>query len=213
MAVDKRSYLTPVASGLLIALAVAILVYSDRSHLSSWKLGSDQSRMWEIIFKAVAGFLGILAALVAALKYIDDKVHATEVARREARKEFSSKQQDVYFRLINATSMIGNEVIGTADRVSAEKAFWRIYWGEIVMVEDPNVAVSVDAFSDALWDVPGNSVRLLNLSMNVARACRDSLGDTWKVEQDDLPESSLVKQQKSTPALVAANQSPKNPST
>jgi hypothetical protein len=171
---DRKSpYLYPVACSFLVALAMASIIYGDRSHRANWKLGSDQAKMWEIILKAVTGFLGILAALVAALKYIDDKVHATEVARREARKEFSSKHQDVYFRLITTTSTIGNEVSGTADRIAAEKAFWRIYWGEIVMVEGPQVAVSIDAFSDALWDAPGNSVQLLNLSMDLARACRD----------------------------------------
>ena len=183
----QNSYLVPIASGIAFAVAVAVLLYLERSYLASWKLVADQGRIWEIILKAVAGFLAISGAIIAVLRYLDDKVHSTEIARREARKDFSVKQQEVYFKLIDATSTIANETKGTADRSAAEDRFWRLYWGEIVMVEDDAVAAEVDSFSDALWDEPDNSVRMLNGSMNLARACRESLGETWKVVQATIP--------------------------
>lgn len=199
---SRQTYLVPIVAGLAAAIALATVIYLERRHLAGWQLSAGQSHMWEIILKAGAGFLAISGALIAVLKYLDDKIHSTEIARREARKDLSVKQQEVYFRLLNATSTIGNEIKGTAVRIEAEKNFWRMYWGEIVMVEDPAVAVAVDAFSDALWDQPDNSVQLLNLSMNLARACRASLGDTWKVIQKGLPPSNNVEQKRSTPALT-----------
>ena len=131
--------------------------------------------------------MGITAALIAALKYLDEKVNATKIALREARKDFSAKQQEVYFKLLDTTSTVANETVGTDDRRAAEKRFWRLYCGEIIMVEDGAVAKAVDLFSDALWEEPNNSVKMLNMSMDIARACRDSLGETWKVTQVAIP--------------------------
>ena len=162
-----------------------ISVYLNRAHLAHWQLSPEQDHIWEVILKAIAGYLALSGALIAVL-------HSTEIARREARTDFSVKQQDVYFRLVEAMSTVANEVRGTAERLAVEKRFWRLYWGEVVLVEDGLVAESIAKYSVALWHHPDDSENLSVQSMHVARACRNSLGKTWAVEQTELPSSSFM---------------------
>ena len=160
--------------------------------MATWSLSEGQSRMWDTILKAVGGILTLSGALITALKYLDDKVNATEVAKSAARKDFSIKQQEIYFNLIEITSDVSNGEVGTPGRAHAESAFWRMFWGPLIMVEDRNVAVAADAFSLALHDDPTNGALLLNKSMDVAHACRASLGDIWSLNQADLPKSPMT---------------------
>jgi hypothetical protein len=139
-------------------LSTALVVFLSKSYLKGWHLDSSEARTWDIILKTVAGYIALAGALITVLKYIDEKVHATEIARRESKKEFSEKQQQVYFRLLRATATIATEKPGAPDRLPAEDVFWRLYWGEIIMVEDDGVAKEVDAFSNVLYDTPLNEV-------------------------------------------------------
>ena len=44
------------------------------------------------------------------------------------------------------------------------------------MVADDQVGAAVNSFSEALSDDPDNGIRLRNASMDLAKACRKSLG-------------------------------------
>jgi hypothetical protein len=101
--------------------------------------------------------------------------------------------------LCPTTATVATEEPEAPDRMTAEDKFWRIYWGEVVMVEDEDVAKAVDASSNVLYDQPKNGVGLLNASMNIACACRESLGETWKVQQRPLPAVSKTRSRKVPP--------------
>jgi len=61
-------------------------------------------------------------------------------------------------------------------RQDAETQFEYLYYGAVPMVADDQVARAVDAFVIALDQTPDDKIVLSNLSMDLARACRRSLG-------------------------------------
>lgn len=168
------------------------LLFSERTYLAGWRLDAYQARLWEIVLKAVAGYVAVSGALVAALKYLDERAAHTEIAEREGRKDFLAKRQEVYFRLVNALSEITNCDPGDEEWQPANNAFWKIYWGEIVLVSDTAVADAVENFSEALWNYKGEEKeKLSRLIRATVRACRASLGETWNFEQSAIPESTF----------------------
>ena len=65
--------------------------------------------------------------------------------------------------------------------------FWELYWGELALVEDRRVEGAMKAFGDAL--IAGASADALQrLSLSLAHACRESLAESWGVEQWQRPQ-------------------------
>jgi hypothetical protein len=156
-----------------LALALVVLAGS----FVSFQLDKDHASFWDTAVKAVGGLVALIGAAIAFSKYIDEREKANQAALIEAQKPFTSKRQEVYFQLVTATSMIGNkEDRNHPLRREADSQFWQLYWGAVPMVEDEEVAKAIDAFSVALDDKPDDGVGLRNASMNLARACRKSLG-------------------------------------
>jgi hypothetical protein len=120
--------------------------------------------------------VAIAGAALTLSKYFDERDKANNAALIEAEKPFSTKRQEVYYRLVSSTSTIGNRDAADPLRQDAQTQFWWLYWGAVPMVADDQVAEVVDTFSNALLDHPDDGVLLRNTSMNLARACRKSLG-------------------------------------
>jgi hypothetical protein len=129
----------------------------------------------------------------------DESSKANQAALIEAQKPFYTKRQEVYYQLVSHTATIGTRDGDIRDhlREVAEEQFWLLYWGVVPMVADDQVGKAVDAFSDALqefydfrevYEAINNQdpdkkkekekkfVNLRNKSMDLARACRKSLG-------------------------------------
>jgi hypothetical protein len=161
-----------------LILSLVILtgfIFFARNWLTSLSLGKAQADFWDAAFKGIGGLVAIVGATVGLSKYFDERAKANQAALIEAQKPFSAKRQEVYFQLVSATSTIGNKDRSNPLRQEAETQFWQLYWGAVPMVADDQVALAVDAFSIALDD-PDNGILLRNTSMNLARACRQSLG-------------------------------------
>jgi hypothetical protein len=86
------------------------------------------------------------------------------------------KRQEVYFQLVSSTATIGNAISKDPERVKAETQFWQLFWGACPMDGDSRVSAAADDFSVVLYERPDDGVGLRNASMNLARACRKSLG-------------------------------------
>ena len=63
-----------------------------------------------------------------------------------------------------------------ADAIAAARRFWAVYWGTLPLVTDEAVSRLVDEFSELVADESKDWVRRRNLSMDIARACRASMG-------------------------------------
>ena len=149
-------------------------------------IGSETA-VFEFALKAIASLIALVGAYLAVRKYFDEKGKANETARTESQKPFSAKQQEIYFDLLSTTALLANRNnIEDPDRVEAEKHFWVLFWGAIPMVADEGVSAALDRFAETLdkLEKPGDpqkGIAMRNASMDLARACRRSLGESWNV--------------------------------
>ena len=153
--------------------------------------------------------IAVVGGLWAAFKYLRDKKEALakertlreqaiQTARTESQKPFSAKQQQVYFDLLDTTSLISNLITDANNDPRRKKAiqhFWVLFWGALPLVADEQVSIAADKFSVALDD-PMDFVPLRNASMDLARACRKALGDSWSIgfEQFDKTDAMTAKE-------------------
>jgi hypothetical protein len=162
---------------LVLALVVSVgFIFFKRDWLFSLSLTKGQADFWDAAFKGVGGLVAIAGVALTLSKYFDERAKANRAALIEAQKPFSTKRQEVYYQLVSSTSTIRNNDASDPMRREAQTQFWWLYWGVVPMVADDQVAEVVDSFSDALLDHPNDGVLLRNTSMNLARACRKSLG-------------------------------------
>jgi hypothetical protein len=162
-------------------IAVASLVILERTGLASLRLDKVQVGFWETLFKGAAGVVAIIGATVTVSTYFSEKRKENYNRLLIAQAPFFVKRQDVYFRLVATTAILGNVKLKSPERSDAESQFWRLYWGDVPLVADEPVANAIDAFSDALYPLENPSednhgILIRNASMNLARACRSSLG-------------------------------------
>lgn len=142
----------------------------------------------EFALKALASLIALIGSYLAVMKYLEEKRKANLTARTESQKPFSVKQQEIYFDLLSTTALISTRDPKEPVRENAEAHFWVLFWGAVPMVANQDVAACVDAFSEAL-DTPEDGVKLRNASMDLARACRRSLGEAWNIGLQQFPKS------------------------
>ena len=142
----------------------------------------------ELALKVIGSIIAITGAYLAIMKYLDQRHNDSHTARVESQKPFSIKQQEVYFNLVNTTAIIANR-FGQPEWEAACRDFWIMFWGAVPMVADEEVSKAVDGFANT-FDDPENSVSMRNASMNLARACRSSLGISWNADLQPYAKSS-----------------------
>jgi hypothetical protein len=156
-------------SAVAILFLALIAVITIAGVFTKFRLDQEQAFFWDICIKAVGGFVAIAGALLTLAKYLSDR-------RAAQREPFEELRGSVYSKLVQATATIGNYPPESKARKEADKSFWVLYWGEVPMIVDEEVAAIVDKFHDAVSDKKNDEVLLRNLSMDLARACRKSLG-------------------------------------
>ena len=155
-----------------IAVIIAVVVFLSRS---AWSLSTGQAAFWDIFLKAVAGILGAFGAWLALEKYFHDKSKDLDATLAEAQRPFRGKRQEVYYQLLGTTAALSNKGLDDPSRAKDALDFWILYWGAVPLVADKEVGTLVDQFAILLYksDI---ETQLRNLSMDLARACRRSLG-------------------------------------
>ena len=148
----------------------------------------SQTAIFEFALKAIGSLIALVGAYLAAARYLDEKRKANVTARTESQKPFSAKQQEIYFDLLSTTALISTREQSDEERQRSEDHFWVLFWGAVPMVANQEVAAAVNAFSEAL-DFPDKAVGLRNASMDLARACRRSLGKAWNIDFQHFPKS------------------------
>ena len=73
-----------------------------------------------------------------------------EQTAKEFRRHFYEKQLDYYAEATEATATLATEEIGSADYIQARKAFFRLFWGKLSIVEDKSVEASMVQFKNLL---------------------------------------------------------------
>jgi hypothetical protein len=189
----NRPYWIALVAGAGVGLLAAVLIYACRGSLESWQLDHKQGLLWEVVLKAVAGYVAIIGAVITAFKYIDEKarqreqdrnaeLRQREQDRREERKDFLQERQAVYRRLGLSLARIMNYDPPDSEWNPAKEKFYEIYWGEIPLVADEAVMKVVEPFSDVLHRAKTKQDKeaFTNQVSAITEACRKSLGDAWK---------------------------------
>jgi len=105
-----------------------------------------------------------------------------QVSRRiEATKPFLDRQLKLYTKATQVAATLATSD-DEDDRASAGRMFWSLYWGELALVEDWRVETAMAEFGRA-FQKEGSGPGLQQHAIALAHACRDSLAESWGVEQ------------------------------
>jgi hypothetical protein len=133
----------------------------------------------DLAIKGVGGVGALIGVLFTLVKYFREKRKENETAKIESQKPFLIKRQEVYFDLLTASASIAAESQHDAHRQEAEDRFWQLYWGAFQVVKNKKVSIAAEEFVDVLNNKPLDAKRLKDASVDLARACRTSLSQSW----------------------------------
>ncbi len=154
--------------------------------------------MWDKVVKNV-GVLTAVATLVgSAIVFfiqrgddIQQRVLQAQVNERESKRVFLEKQAELYFEVVPLVSKLANTESPDLIEKEDQTRFWHIFWGELGMVEDADVARAMDLFGASLNAFQGNTAnaqcakRRKAISLMLSHCVRKSLGDNWGVQLQD----------------------------
>jgi len=114
------------------------------------------------------------------------------VNERESKRLFLEKQAELYFEVVPLVSKLANIELPELIDKKVESRFWHIFWGELGMVEDANVARAMNLFGQSLNAFQGKIVNeqcaqhRKAISLTLSHCVRKSLGDNWGVQLEVL---------------------------
>lgn len=139
----------------------------------------------EIVQKWISTAIALFAVLIpAAIGFLNYSM----AVQRDSKKPFLDKQLTLYFEASQAASQLATLPEGK-ERKQANTKFWELYYGQLSLVESPEVENAMDKFGEALqrYEKKESGLReLQQLSLNVSHACRDSLSESWGVSLEEL---------------------------
>lgn len=139
----------------------------------------------------------ILAFCWGAYQFIVTQRGQAETRRIEATRPFLDRQLKLYTDATQATATMATST--SQDEIAAaRRKFFLLFWGELVMVEDRNVESAMVEFRNAL-NAGKEGPELEQLSLILARSCRNSLAQSWGVKQWQDLHSSLEQQKQQFP--------------
>ena len=155
-----------------------------KAEIAKLKKKSETQIPLETWLKLFGSMLAIVTVAVGVFQYVSTK-------QIEFRKTFWTEQFALYRKACSAAAAIAiAQDIKTAEK--ERYTFWNLYWGELSIIEHPEVKEAMVEFGTQLYEVEaGNaqSASLKLLSFKLARACRQSLAKTWNpVDIGDLDE-------------------------
>ena len=153
--------------------------------------------MWDSAIKNIGVITAVLTLLGSSIAFfvqrgddIKQRQLQAEANVRESKRVFLEKQAELYFEVVPLVSRLANAK--SADlKKGDENRFWHIFWGELGMVEDADVARAMDLFGTSLKAFQGeidNAQRANQrkaISLVLSHCIRKSLGDNWGVQLQD----------------------------
>ncbi len=125
--------------------------------------------------------LGLIAAGIWTLTvYRISRKHQIAADKLAAQQKFLDTRLQIYIEAADCAATIAVSTDKEAVQKAAER-FWILYWGRMAVVEDDRVEDAMVQFSKVLEN-PHRSDDLSGSALDLAHACRDSIGDSWEVE-------------------------------
>lgn len=149
-------------------------------------------RDWDTLTK-VSSILALLAGGLWAVwinhQTAEQQANSVEI---DAQKPFSSKRLEVYEKLATLTASVAQTDLPAAARKSKRQELDQVVNGPLALVAQEKVFVAVLDFYRCLDDRACKKGSLALYSRNVARACRTSIEESWKVKLPPVPTSDKL---------------------
>ena len=141
--------------------------------------------MQPMTLEAWIKILTLVGAVVAffwgAYQFLSTQRNQAETRRIEATRPFLDRQLKLYTEATQAAATLATSP-SKEEISSAKQRFWSLYWGELALVEDKRVEAAMVQLGRAIEQGKvGSEIQALSLSL--AHACRDSLAESWGVQQ------------------------------
>ncbi len=119
-------------------------------------------------------------------------IREAEASQREFMKPLLNKQQELYFEAATAAAVIASSP-DAGERAQAERKFWTLYWGPLVMVESTDVSGAMKAFGRCISGedkCSGSDTQ--NRSLALASTLEASILKTWNARPEDFIKGQFV---------------------
>jgi hypothetical protein len=130
-------------------------------------------------------WIGAVVALgglaLGVMNYLTTIRKDAETRNLEARKQYLTRQLDLYTDTTRAAAKIATLAPESPEHARALARFWELYWGELSMVESRAVEGAMKSMGDCLSGDCHRCPNLKQCSLDLAHACRRSLADSWGV--------------------------------
>lgn len=144
----------------------------------------------ELVIKAVGPLLVLAGLIFGVIQFQATAKLDREAAQRDAKKPFYEQQLALYLEATDVTSKI-SAPFSEDDKRAAVLRFWQLYWGQLALVESPEVASAMVSFKNVLVDTTltdeERATLLRDKTISLAHKCRNSLKESWNVELLDIP--------------------------
>jgi hypothetical protein len=134
----------------------------------------------ETLIKWVSAFVAVGSLLWGVTSFLITSRIQAETRQLEARKPFLERQLTLYTKATQNAAILATSSDPDANE-AARQIFWELYWGELSMVENRGVESAMVAFGKCL-NKGCSQPELQPLALNLAHACRDSLAESWGVQ-------------------------------
>lgn len=149
-------------------------------------------RDWDAATK-LAGVIALLAGGVWSV-WIFHQTAKQQAAAAEidARKPFAAKRLDVYEKIVALTAAIAQPDLPQQIRRAKRQELEQIVNGPLALVAQDKLFVAINEFYKCADNRQCRKGSLGLYSRNVARACRTSLEDSWKINLPPVPSSDAL---------------------
>jgi len=141
-----------------------------------WRIEETGARTIDAILK----FATLLAIFAGVIQYIINRKDQLRTQEIEAKKPFLEKRLEFYIEATRATATIATSK-NPDDIAGAKEKFWILYWGPMLVLEDPKVHKSMNNYAVCMEDPSKCKVPLRELSRELALAASISVGNQWNL--------------------------------
>jgi hypothetical protein len=132
----------------------------------------DEMKIWVSVIGGVVTFIW------GYYQWRERSIENLKARRLAITKPFLEKQLELYSEATRVASQVAMKLGKEGDEARAR--FWELYWGELALVENPEVENAMVEMSEALESgAPVTTLR--SKSLRIAHACRQSLDKSWGI--------------------------------
>jgi hypothetical protein len=144
----------------------------------------------ESVAKSITAVTAIIGVVISVVSYKAAKEKEAVSRKIEAAKSFLELRQKLYLEALSLASILASKSLHTEEEVAkAKKRFAELYWGELSLIEAPEIEEKMIAVAKAegLFNKP-DSTQIA--TYNLAHSMRESLVKSWGMDNDSIEKTN-----------------------